>query len=325
MNGKFLAAAIAAVAAFGVTQSVFGESTPREQSGKADAWSEIASLVKNKQPEAAYRLALKHENDGDARIWAFLGDCLSYGRGTDQDHRRAFEYYRKASERIPYAKYRMGLFYAVGVAVPCDKDRAVELMDEALAAGYRPGDRLIRQTHILLRTNLSEYVDPLLRLRFPSQSPKFSLTYRQLYLNHKALGYSLRYGGSGEWLDLFIYDRGWGVIPNGISELSSKDLRDAEEAVSAYAKRGVYKNIRDRIGTRRDVLPLSKLEYSWFSFVYDPVEAKGLRSVIIVFGARGKFFKIRYSGVPEKGVPSEQLPTMVADFLKRLDAALAGK
>jgi len=312
-------AAVLTVMAFAAVQA-FGED-------KTDAWSSIVSLVKNNQPEAAYQMALSRENDGDPRIWAFLGDCLSYGRGVKPDHARSFEYYRKASVRIPYAKYRMGLFYAVGMAVPCDKDKAVELMDEALAAGYRPSTRLIQQTHILLRTKLSEYADPQLGLRFPSQSPKFSLAYRQPYLNRKVLGYSLRYGGSGEWLDLYIYDRGWGVVPDGVSELSARDLKDAEKAVLAGVKSGNYKNFRDRTENRRGVLPLSKLEYSWFSFAYDnlPSNAEGLRSVILVFGARGKFFKIRYSGKVENGVPPTELPTMVAELLKRLDAALTAK
>lgn len=320
-------AAVLTVAALAAAGSVHGKQTVAEQSGKAEAWSGIVSLVKNKQPEAAYQLALRHKDDGDPRIWAFLGDCLSYGRGVKPDHDQALKYYRKASERIPYAKYRIGLFYAVGMAVPCDKERAVELMDEALAAGYRPSSRLVQQTHILLRTKLSEYADPKLKLRFPSRSPKFFLVYRQPYLNHKVLGYSLRYSGNGEWLDLYIYDRGWGVIPNGISELSARDLRDAEAAVLAGVKSGAYKNFRDRTETGKGVLPFSKLEYSWFSFVYDnlPSNAEGLRSVVLVFGARGKFFKIRYSGKVESGVPPTQLPTMVDELLKQLDAALTAE
>lgn len=320
MSRRWFGAVVAAVLAFGMAQAVFGEPPVG-----SEAWSEIVSLVKNRQPEAAYRSALRHENDGDPRIWAFLGDCLSFGRGVESDHKRSFEYYRKASARIPYAKYRMGLFYAVGMAVPCDKERAVELMDEALAAGYRPSARLIQLTHQLLRTELSEYADPALKVKFPSRSPKFELKWLQLYLNRKVLGYSLRYGGNGEWLDLFVYDRGWGSVPNGVSELSARDLRDAEEAVLTSVKNGMYKNFRERTGTRRDVLPLSKLEYSWFSFVYDPLPQKDLRSVILLFGARGKFFKIRYSGKVENGVPPERLPTMLADFLKHLDAALAAE
>ena len=321
-------AAVLTVMALAALQPVCGgQISGEQQSGKTDVWSGIVSLVRDKQPEAAYQLALRHKDDGDPRIWAFLGDCLSYGRGVKSDHKQAFEYYRKASSRIPYAKYRMGLFYAVGMAVPCDKDRAVELMDEAIAAGYRPNARLVQQTHILLRTKLSEYADPRLKLRFPSRSPEFSLIYRQPYLNHKALGYSLRYTGNGAWLDLYVYDRGWGAVPNGISELSARDLRDAEAAVLAGVKNGIYKNLRDRTGNRRGALPLSKLEYAWFSFVYDnqPSSAEGLRSVILVFGARGKFFKIRYSGKVENGASPTELPTMVAEFLKRLDAALAAE
>ena len=322
MSKRWFGAVLAAVLAFGAVQTAFGD-----PAGGSATWSEIVSLCKSEQLKAAYQLALLHENDGDPRIWAFLGDCLSYGRGAEKDHRRAFEYYRKASVRIPYAKYRMGLFYAVGTAVPCDKDKAVELMDEAIAAGYRPSARLVRQTHMLLSDKLSEYSDPTLKLRFPSRTPSFSLVYRQRYLNHKALGYSLRYSGHDKWLDLYIYDRGWGVVPDGVSALSAKDLRDAEEAVLTYAKNGVYKNVRDRSAVQRGVLPLSKLEYSWFSFVYDnkPHDAENLRSVILIFGARGKIFKIRYSGVPEKEVPPTRLPTTVADFLTQLDAALTSR
>ena len=322
MRKNWCLAAVLTVAALSAVRPVHGAQIAIEQSGRAEAWSGIVSLVKNEQLEAAYQLALRHKDDGDPRIWAFLGDCLSYGRGVKPDHGQALEYYRKASERIPYAKYRIGLFYAVGMAVPCDKDKAVELMDEALAAGYRPTPRLVQQTHVLLRTRLSEYADPKLKLRFPSRSPKFELSWSQRYLNHKVLGYSLRYGGSGEWLDLYVYDRGWGVIPNGISELSARDLRDAEEAVLAGVKNGTYKNFRDRIENLRGALPLSKLEYSWFSFTYDPAGVKDLRSVIVVFGARGKFFKIRYSGKVEDGEPPTRLPAMVVDFLNRLDAAL---
>ena len=321
MSKRYLGAALAAVLAFGTVQTAFGE-----PAGGSATWSEIVSLVKSKQPGPAYQLALMHENDGDPRIWAFLGDCLSYGDGVEKDHGRAFEYYRKASARIPYAKYRTGLFYATGTAVPCDKDKAVELMDEAIAAGYRPSERLLQQTHILLSDKLSEYTDPKLKLRFPSRSDKFMLTGLQRYLNRK-LGYGLSYGGVNEWLNVYIYDRGWGIIPNGISELSAKDLRDAEEEVLTYAKKGVYRNVRDRSEDQRGVLPLSRLEYSWFSFVYDskPHNVEGLRSVILIFGARGKFFKIRYSGIPEKGVPPTQLPPMLEDFLKHLDAALTAK
>ena len=287
MSKTWLYMPLVAVLAFGAAAPVFGAQTPSEESVKAEAWSEIVSLFKGKKLEAAYQLALRHEIDGDPRIWAFLGDCLSFGRGVESDHKRSFEYYRKASARIPYAKYRMGLFYATGTAVPCDKDKAVELMDEAIAAGYRPSARLVRQTHILLSDKVSEYVDPKLKLRFPSRSEKFRIKSFDRFLNRRTSGYGLSYAGADEWLNVYIYDRGWGVIPNGISELSARDLRDAEEAVSAYAKSGAYKNVRDRTETQRGVLPLSKLEYSWFSFVYDPAGAKDLRSVIVVLGVEG--------------------------------------
>lgn len=323
--GKKWFGVLVMVLAFGAAAPVFGEQTPGEASAKADVWREIVSLFKGKKLEAACQLALRHENDGDPRIWTFLGDCFRFGYGVKPEHRRSFEYYRKAAERVPYAKYRMGLFYAVGVAVPCDKDKAVELMDAAIAEGYRPSARLVQQTHALLRTELSEYADPALKVNFPSRSPKFELKWHQRYLNPKVLGYSLRYGGEKAWLDLYVYDRGWGIIPNGISELSAKDLRDAEEAVMYGVKHGTYKNFRDRTATLKGVLPLSKLEYSWFSFVYDPEPQKDLRSVILIFGARGKFFKIRYSGAVEKDVPPERLPTMVADILTHLDSTLTAK
>lgn len=327
MSRRWLGAVVAAVLAFGTVQTVFGEPSPGGQPRNDATWSEIVSLVKSKQPGPACQLALLHENDGDPRIWAFLGDCLSYGQGIEKDHRRAFEYYRKASARIPYAKYRMGLFYATGTAVPCDKDKAVELMDEAIAAGYRPSSRLIRQTHVLLRTPMAEYADPALKLAFPSSSATFQMRFLQRYLNSRTSGYSLRYGAPREWLDLFVYDGGLNVVPDGVSAVSAEELGKAEKAVLFGVEKGMYKNFRDRTATRKGVLPASKLEYAWFSFVYDnkPQNAEGLRSVILIFGARGKFFKIRYSGVVEKGVSPEQLPTMVADFLKHLDAALAAK
>ena len=190
MRKNWCLTAILTVMALAAVQMVCGGQVSGGPDG-TDAWSGIVSLVKDKRAEAAYQLALRHKDDGDPRIWAFLGDCLSYGRGVKPDHKQSFEYYRKASARIPYAKYRMGLFHAVGMAVPCDKDKAVELMDEALASGYRPSARLVQQTHILLKTKLSEYADPKLKLRFPSRSDKFMLTGLQRYLNRKALGYSL--------------------------------------------------------------------------------------------------------------------------------------
>lgn len=310
------------VLAFGAVTPVLGAQNSGEASVKADAWSEMVSLFKSKKLEEAYQLALRHESDSDPRVWTFLGDCFSFGYGVKPDHRRSFEYYRKAAERVPYAKYRMGLFYAVGMVVPCDKNKAVELMDEAIAAGYRPSARLVQQTHVLLRTELSEYADPALKVKFPSHSPKFELKWLQRYLNHKVWGCSLRYGGENAWLDLFIYDHGWGVVPNGISTVSDKALAEAEQEVMQLVKNGAYKNFRDRTETQRGVLPQSKLEYSWFSFVYDPRRQEGLRSVILIFGARGNFFKIRYSGAVEKDVSPTQLPTMLEDFLKQLDAAL---
>ena len=324
MSKLYFGAVLAAVLTFGTVQTVRGEQAA-EQSGKADAWSEIVSLFKSGQSEAAYRLALRHENDGDIRIVCVIGDCLCDGIGTKADTKRAFEYYRKAAERIPYAKFRMGILYAAGEGVPCDKDKALELMDEALAAGFRPNEALAVKAIELLRTGLSEYTDPALKVKFPSRSPKFELKWHQRYLNPKVWGYSLRYRGENAWLDLYIYDHGWGVVPDGVSQLSDKAIADAEDEVRQAVRSGTYKNFRDRTETRKGVLPLSKLEYSWFSFVYDHRANKGLRSVILIFGARGKFFKIRYSGMVEKDVPPDQLPTMVAELLQQLDAALAAK
>lgn len=293
------------------------------RSTTSDVVDEIFSLVKNRQPEAAYRLALQHENDGDARILALLGDFLSDGIGVKADRDRAFEYYRKAADRNPYAKFRMGIFYALGIAVPCDKDKACDLIAEAKQAGVKLDFKQERKVHSLLSTELSDYTDPELKLRFPSSSPKFRLSHLQRYLNRRVLGYSLKYESNDEWLDLYIYDRGYDRVPDGVSELSAKELRDAEASVRYCIKEGMYRNFRDRTGNRDGVLPETGLKYTWFSFCYDIEKAAGLRSATLIFGARGKFFKIRYSGKVEKGVPPEQLPTMLADFLKHLDAALA--
>ena len=304
---------------FGAMQAAVGTTT-----GKSDAFDEIVSLVKSRQTEAAYRLALWHEHDGDARISVFLGDCLSYGiGGIKADRDRAFEYYRRAADRVAYAKFRMGIFYAAGIAVPCDKDRACDLMTEAVQAGYKLDFQQSRKAHSLLLTELSDYTDPALKLRFPSSSPKFGLKYLQRYLNRRVLGYSLRYQAADEWFDLYIYDRGYAGVPDGVSEISDKELRDAEASVRYCIKEGMYRNFRDRTGNREGVLPRTGLKYTWFAFCYDTEQAAGLRSAALVFGARGKFFKIRYSGKVEPGVPPEQLPTMPADFLKHLDAALA--
>lgn len=311
--------------AFGAAPAVRAADASEAQTVKEEVWTRILSLHRDKQYNAAYELALRHENNGDARIWAFLGDCLCFGFGTERDHGRGFGYYRKAAERIPYAKFRMGLFYAVGEVVPCDKDKACDLMWEAMSAGYRPDAKLVMKLSVLLQSKLSEYTDPILKLRFPERSPKFNLMWLQRYPNRRVLGYSLRYGGTGEWLDLFIYDGGLGAVPDGVSPASDKALRDAEAEVMYLVRSGRYGKFRDRTETLRGRLPLSKQDYAWFSFVYDPGRTKDLRSVILIFGARGKFFKIRYTGTPEKGVPAAQLPTMVADFLGQLDSALNAK
>lgn len=306
-------------------QLLCGASAAIERQDPDAVWKEIVSLIDNKRPGEAFLLALRHEKDGDPRIWAFLGDCFSNGDPAAPDFTRAFELYRKAAKSVPYARYRMGAAYAVGRGVPCDKEKAWTLIDDLVTDGFRMNARQVREIQRLLQSSLSEYTDAALKIRFPTVSQKFELSGMSRYFPKKFLGYSLRYDGAGEWIDLYIYDGSRGNVPDGVSPQTLEMLRAAERDVQTMVKMGRYGNFRQRTENQRGILPSQKLDYTWFSFMYDKETEKNLRSVILIFGARGKFFKIRYSGTVEKDVPPEKLPTMVADFLNHLDAALGAE
>ena len=312
MMKKRCFAAVLALLVCGVFPAVFAG-----EKAAPGAFAKIAALVR----KAAHRLAHRYENRDDPRVWAFLGDCLrEKGDGVG-----AAKYYRKAAARLPYAKFRLGGLYAAGNGVPCDKDKACELMTEALEAGYAvDSESSASDLLAMMCTPLRDYTDPKLKLHFPAQSPKFKLVLL-VRPPERRLGYCLVYegmGSEGEHTDLWVCGDGDVVVPDGLSPITEKKLKEPEEEVSLFARFEFCKNVRERTATQKGRLPLSGLDYAWYSYLYDRGGKVGWRSVTLIFGARGKSFMLRYSGAVEKDVPSEKLPTMVADLLQHLDAAL---
>ena len=324
MKKRFWCVCIVSVLLLMAVPLTHGEQAEKKQlDNRQTVWTEIEALIKSNQIKEAFKLALKNEHNGNPKILAFLADSYTNGWGTDKDYNKAVYYYRKSADFIPYCKYRLGLFYAFGVGVPNDKDKALDLIDEACAAGYKISEKDSQQLVQCLQTELNEYTDRDIRLRFPSSSKNFKLVLLQRYVDRKKLGYSLRYiGQEDEWLDLYIYTMGLNRIPDGVSSVTTNHLEMALDAVKEFVRRGMYNNFRDLTTTKKGVLSRTGLNYEWFSFVYDPAAQKDMRSVTLILGARNRIIKIRYSGKAVADMPSKGLPTMVKDLLNHLDRVL---
>ena len=230
---------------------------------------------------------------------------------------------------MPFAKFQIGLMYALGDGVERDIDKAWELTSEAVERGYRLSDRENNLLLDKLAAPLTEYSDPRMKLHFPG--PEFNLTWKQYYVPKQTLGYSLRYKLSNGKLDLYVYNKNLKDIPDGVSTLVQNELKEAEMLVQIMQRKGVYQNVRKRSETKLGQMKATGIHYVWNSFAYDHGESKYQQSITLVFGAFGQFFKLRYSGndaPPAENAENtknenQSLPKEITNFLNRLDAEIA--
>ena len=68
-----------------------------------------------------------------------LGECYTFGEGTDQDHTKAFEWYTKSSQQEnSVAMCILGLRYEKGQGCDQNQTKAVEWYEKSAHLGYVP-------------------------------------------------------------------------------------------------------------------------------------------------------------------------------------------
>ena len=300
------------------------------QSNSKTTWQEIVELLNNNREHEAFQLALKHQDENNPQLWCYLGICYKRGvKDVKPDMAKALHFLQKAENTMPFAKFQIGLMYALGNGVERDIDKAWELTSEAVNHGYRLSERENNLLLDKLATPLTEYSDAQLKLHFPG--PEFKLSWKQCYVPKQALGYSLRYKLSNGKLDLYVYNKNIKDIPDGVSTLVQNELKEVEMLVQNMQKKGLYQNVRKPSETNLGQLKTTGIHYVWNSFAYDYGELKYQQSITLVFGAFGQFFKLRYTG---KDAPptenaenakndNQSLPKEITNFLNKLDAEIA--
>ena len=268
---------------------------PDDDGGPLTPWEEIVVAFRNGDLDAAFKKAREHEKSGDPDIICFLGDCYRNGAGTPVDGAAAMRCYKRVSD-ISYARFAMGCLYVNGNGVPVDKEKARKLIESAIADGMTFSAEMHASIIDWLRSKVKRYRDAALTVTFPEQAGDLQLKTRTLYMPAKKLGYSLDYKSSDGYLNLYIYNQAIADIPDGLPQVTLDELSGTFEEIAYLAKKGMYRNVRARTGVKRGELKKSRLPFAWEGFVYDfSDDFPGARTYILVFSAKKRFFKIRYT------------------------------
>lgn len=96
----------------------------------------MVTSYENGKYEVAFPGFVKLNGIGDGRSWYYLGQMYEFGRGTDKNDVKAFEYYEKAALK-GYANAQIALawMYAWGKGIGTNPDKALYWINEARTQG----------------------------------------------------------------------------------------------------------------------------------------------------------------------------------------------
>jgi hypothetical protein len=149
--------------------------------------------------------------------------------------------------------------------------------------------------------------------------------------NEPSLGYSVRYADDTDAIkaDVYLYDLGLKLIPNGIGSREVKaQFEEAQAVVELMGKRGVYRDVVRAAHGRRVLATAIGPQQAWEAHLtYEQLAsaqakvAGAMNSHIIVTGFRNHILKIRFTVVAGAvAVESEQYDRFVADVAHQMHA-----
>lgn len=115
-----------------------------DMKSKRESFFKYAKEAEHLDPPQSFRYCAISTAMGYPPAIRMLARLYELGRGTDKDTRRAFLWYKTATESgDKHAYYDLGRCYAYGIGVAFDYDMAQECFREALASGYSTAQREI--------------------------------------------------------------------------------------------------------------------------------------------------------------------------------------
>jgi len=113
-----------------VMTSVIASNVNASDSAKVNSSAvKVDEKLTGVKPSAEFKKLIQKAGKGDAKAQYNLGVMYDQGQGVEQDHKKAFGWYKKAAEQgVAKAQYNLGVMYDQGQGVPKNYNEAAKIL-----------------------------------------------------------------------------------------------------------------------------------------------------------------------------------------------------